>query len=294
MYGQQAERLDQVHRVAGARLADDGERDVTLGAQLGHRLEQVRQSLERDVGRRGREQAAGPALDVVERLEQIGVDADGDEAHAVDLDAHVGVDVVDRVLRHDDDARHLRGDLALHLDERVPATDRPALVPVLGVAHLELAVLGDRVVERDDRGDLLLDLQDPVAEALVVVDEVELPATRAQFAGGARAERERLGERAGDELAVLEQVGAGLDLPESGEAAGEVLVERVEARQLGELHPLVEDRVGLPAEHFDRVAEIAQRLGQVARVDALAADVGLAPVGEVGDLERGIRIESGR
>ena len=63
--GQQAERLDQVHRVAGARLADDGERDVPLGAQLGHRLEQVRQALEGDVGRGGGDQPAGLALDVL-------------------------------------------------------------------------------------------------------------------------------------------------------------------------------------------------------------------------------------
>ena len=45
---------------------------------------------------------------------------------------------------------------------------------VLAWLHLELAVLGDRVVQRDDRRDHLLDLHDPVAEALVVVDEVEL------------------------------------------------------------------------------------------------------------------------
>ena len=43
--------------------------------------------------------------------------------------------------------------------------------------------------------------------------------------------------------------------------------------------------VRLAAEHLDVVAEVDQRLGQVAGVDALAADVGLAPVGEVGDAE---------
>jgi hypothetical protein len=42
------------------------------------------------------------------------------------------------------------------------------------------------------------------------------------------------------------------------------------------------------------VAEVAQRLGEVSRIDALAADVGLAAVGQVRDLEGGIRIESGR
>ena len=69
--------------------------DVALGAQLGHRLEQVRQALEGDVGRRGGDQPAGLARDVGQRLEQLGVDADGHEAHAVEADAHVGVDVVD-------------------------------------------------------------------------------------------------------------------------------------------------------------------------------------------------------
>ncbi len=53
----------------------------------------------------------------------------------------------------------------------------------LRVAHLEFAVLGDRVVQRDDRGDLLLDLQDAVAEALVVVDEVELAGRGASARG---------------------------------------------------------------------------------------------------------------
>ena len=80
----EAVRVDQVHRVAGPRLADDREGDVALGAQLRHRLEQVRQPLERDVGRGGGDQAARPAGDVVERLEQVGVDADGHEPHAVD------------------------------------------------------------------------------------------------------------------------------------------------------------------------------------------------------------------
>ena len=56
-------------------------------------------------------------------------------------------------------------------------------------------------------------------------------------------------------------------------------------------HAVVEHRVGLAAEHLDVVAEVDQLLGEVAGVDALAADVGLAPVGEVGDAERGSRRE---
>ena len=228
--------------------------------------------------------------DLRPRAEQLRVDADGHEAHAVVADAHVGVDVADRVLADDDDPRHPRGDAALHLDERVPAPDRPPLAPVRGVVHLQLAVLGDRVVQRDDGRDVLLELEDPVAEALVVVDEVELADARLQRPQGAVAERQRLGERAGRELGQLEEVLAGLDLPVGGEAAGVVVVEHVEARQLGQRHPLVEHRVRLAAEHLDVVAEVDERLGEVPRVHALAADVGLAAVGEVGDPQRRVGV----
>ena len=56
-----------------------------------------------------------------------------------------------------------------------------------------------------------------------------------------------------------------------------------------QLHPLVEHGVGLAAEHVDVVAQVDERLGEVPRVDALAADVGLAPVREVGDAQRIVR-----
>ena len=65
----------------------------------------------------------------------------------------------------------------------------------------------------------------------------------------------------------------------------EVVVVDVEAGELDQRDPLVEDRVRLAAEHLDVVAEVDQRLGEVAGVDALSADVGLPPVGEVGDPE---------
>ena len=61
-----------------------------------------------------------------QRPEHVGVDPDGHEPHAVEPDAHVGVDVVDAVLADDDDARHAAGDPGLHLDEPVPAKP-PAL-----------------------------------------------------------------------------------------------------------------------------------------------------------------------
>ena len=163
-----------------------GERDVALGAQLGHGLEQVGRPFRATSADAVVIRRPGHAGDLGQRPEQLRVDADGHEAHAVVGDAHVGVDVVDRVLADDDDARHPRRDPALHLDERVPAADRPALAPVRRVVHLQLAVLRDRVVQRDDGRDALLELEDPVAEALVVVDEVELAARAACSARRAR------------------------------------------------------------------------------------------------------------
>ena len=52
--------------------------------------------------------------------------------------------------------------------------------------------------------------------------------------------------------------------------------------------PFVENRVRLPTEDLDRVAEIDQRFGQMARVHALTTDVRFTAVGEVGDRERGV------
>ena len=62
--GRAGRAVDEVHALARLRLADDRERDVALGAQLGHRLEQVGEALEGDVGRRRRDQAARDARDV--------------------------------------------------------------------------------------------------------------------------------------------------------------------------------------------------------------------------------------
>ncbi len=155
------------------------------------------------------------------------------------------------------------------------------------------AIDRDRVVQRLEHRQEAVDRQEAVAQALVVVDEVELELATVEVAPGPQAEGERLAERAGRELGDLDEVLPVLDLPIGGEAAGVGVVEDVEARQLDEGHPGVEDRVRLAAEHLDVVAEVDQRLRQVAGVDALATDVGLAPVGEVGDAQRVVTTGAG-
>ena len=239
-----------------------------------------------------RDQAACPARHAGQRSEELGIDADRHEAHPVERHAHVGVDVLDRVLADHHDPRQLRRDLALHLDEGVPAPDGDPLVEVGCRSHLERAVARDRVVERDDQRDLLLELGDAVAEALVVVDQIELAEPLREMGAGAGTERERLGELPGGEHGRLEQVVTGREFPERREPAGVVIVEQVEARQSGERNAVVEYRVRLSAEHLDPVAQIDQRLGEVPGVDALPADVGFATVGQVGDRQRGVVIET--
>jgi hypothetical protein len=154
------------------------------------------------------------------------------------------------------------------------------------VLHLEAPVDGDGMVDRGEHREApSLDGEQPVAEALVVVDDVEVVPTVAQVLGGPDAERERLGEGAGAERGDLDPVAEVLSSHTPGQAHGEVVVVDVEARQLDQRDPRVELGVGLAAEHLDPVAEVGQRLAEVADVHALAAHVGLAPVGEQGDAQ---------
>ena len=284
----QAELVEQAGRRAAFLLAaDDDQRDLALGAQLGQGLEQVAQALHGDVGAGGGDEPAGDALDAGQGTEEVLVDADGHDVQPVLGDLVVGRDVVERVLRHGDDPRHARGDPGLHLGEGVPAGLRHALPLGLGVLHLEAAVDGDRVVDRGQhRQAHALHGQQAVAEALVVLHQVEVVDPAPQVLGGPHAEGQRLGEGADREGGDLDPVAERLELPEARHPHREVVVVDVEAGQLEERHPLVEDRVRLAAQDLDVVAEIDQRLGEVAGVDALAADVGLAPVGQVGDAQR--------
>ena len=74
------------------------------------------------------------------------------------------------------------------------------------------------------------------------------------------------------------------DGPGRAERVG--LAVEVQARQPGERHAVVQLGVGLAAEHLDAVPELGQLAGQRPDVDALAAAVRLAPVGQQCDAQR--------
>ena len=116
----------------------------------------------------------------------------------------------------------------------------------------------------------------------------------AQVVPGPQREGERLGEGAARERGDLGPVHPGLQLPDGRHPHREVVVVDVEAGQLVERNPLVDDRVGLARQDLDVVAQVDQRLAQMAGVDALPTHVGLAPIGQIGDAQRVVRAGSRR
>lgn len=163
----------------------------------------------------------------------------------------------------------------------------------VGGVQVELPVDGDGVVDRgDERGAEVG--EEPVAERLVVVDDVELAAAGGEMAPGAQAEGERFREAAGPhggDLGGVDPV-AVLAALRGAERVG--LTVEVQARQLGERDALVEHRIGLGAYHLDAVPEAGELAGEVAYVDALAATEGVALVGEECDAQRTVVGGAGR
>ena len=199
-------------------------------------------------------------------------------------------DVVEAVLRHRDDAAQALGDPSLHLGEGVPPRLCVSLVAGFGVFHLDAAVHRDRVVDRaQDREAGALDAEQPVAEALVVLYQVELGDPGLQVIPGSQREGERFGERAHAERSDLSGVHPRLELPETRHPHGEVVVVDVEARQLHERDAFVEDRVRLTRQHLDVVTEVGEGFGEVTGVDALPPDMRFSAIGQVGDAERVVR-----
>ena len=90
-----------------------------------------------------------------------------------------------------------------------------------GVLHLEPAVDGDRVVDgAEDRDAELRSMSEQaVAEALVVVDEVEVAPALAEVVPGPQREGQRLGEGAGREGGDLDEVRPVLQLPDARASA---------------------------------------------------------------------------
>jgi hypothetical protein len=133
----------------------------------------------------------------------------------------------------------------------------------------------------------------PVGQHLVVVDQVEVAGAGAQRTQGPEAERERLGERAGLHHAELQDVDPVPVLRQFRGAERVVVGVQIQAGHLAEHRARFQLRVGLAGEHLDVVPERGQFTGQVTQVDALAAAVRLAAVGQQRDAQRPARAAPG-
>ncbi len=230
------------------------------------------------------------------RPEDLRVDADRHDVEPVGRDVHLGDDVALARLRHGDESRDPARDLHLHVEEPVPPPERESSVRARGVREVEVAVDGDRVVQRAEHRPAVFvhHREQPAAEALVVVHDVEVGTTVPQEPAGAEAERVRLREPGAAHDPELAEVDRRLDLP--GPRRPERVRRRVQVEP-GDLHELVgvhEFGVGLAREDGDVVAQVGQLAGEVPGVDALATAVRVPPVDEPGDAKRGVVGRHGR
>ena len=123
------------------------------------------------------------------------VDADRHDRHAFERDTELVRDVAPRRLGHRHDPRDLACDPGLHPDEPVPAPERQTPLPPVGVRQVQLPVDGDGMVDRrQHRPAVVHHAEDARAEALVVVDEIEIPEAAGEQAARPQAEGQRLGK----------------------------------------------------------------------------------------------------
>ena len=219
--------------------------------------------------------------------EVLGVHAHRHDRHALVRHAHVAGDVAPRRLGDGDDPRHLAGDAALHAQEPEPAAQRDLAEGPLGprvLGQLQAAVDGDRVVQGlHDRPAVVEQAEDAVAEALVVVDDVEVLAAGVEDLADPAAERAGLGEAGRAHDGELEDVDRRAELAQVGDVEGVVGPVEVEAGDLHQRHVGGEVGVGLAAEDLDVMAHGRQLAAQMVRVDTLATRMRVAAVDEQGN-----------
>lgn len=150
--------------------------------------------------------------------------------------------------------------------------------------HFKCTVTRDGVVQCDDCWNQFFERQDAVTKALVVVYEVELAGALREVAFDACTKCGWFTKGPGQEQPEFIEVFAGLEFPDCREAEWVVVVNEVEARQLGELDALIQNGIGLTTKDFDAVAEIDKGFSEVPGINALATDMGFAAVSEVSDL----------
>src|SRR3954469_18844722 len=271
---------------AGRGPADDDHVDVAFGGELGDRAQQRGDALEGGVRTGHRDDAAGDPL--AARVEEGVVDTEWQDVHVFGQRAEVTDDVVLGRAGDGQDRPDARGDARLHPDEAVPAPLAEPLLQALGRLQLDAPVDADRVVDaRHQRQAEARDAEVAVAEHLVVVHDVVGVTAPAQLTQDAEAEGQRLGEAARAHVGELQHVDPVAVLAESRRPERVLVGVQVKARDLAQRDLVaVELGVGLAGEDVDVVPEVDQLTRQMPEIDALAAAVRFAPIGEQCDAQR--------
>ena len=140
------------------------------------------------------------------------------------------------------------------------------------------------MVQRDNCGNQFFERQDAISEALIVMYKIKLTGALSELALDTSTECRGFAKCTGQEKTKFVEIFASLEFPDGGEAEGIVVVDEVEAWQLGEFDAVVHDRIRLTAEDFDAMAKVNKCFSEVTGIDALTTDMGFTAVGEVSDL----------
>ena len=154
-----------------------------------------------------------PIFCVGELLEELGkdfgVDAVVNDVNSVGIDGKCAADILPGTFTDGHYVFQASGNLTLHSQEVMPATDQQLMFPVFGVGQRDLAIPGDRVMNGGQKGQLLLDARGTPAQALIVVNQIVTVAILAQVCGHPAAISIRFRESAGGHRQPFEGVGPG-------------------------------------------------------------------------------------
>jgi hypothetical protein len=124
------------------------------------------------------------------------------------------------------------------------------------VLEREVAVHSNRVV--DGRHAHVGEVEQPITETLVVVDDIVVGVVLGEVLHDPLAERVRLGESTGEHARPLEELGRLADVLPIERAEPVLLVDDVLAREFDEAHIRREVGVGSPGNHVHRVAAVGE------------------------------------
>ena len=110
--------------------------------------------------------------------------------------------------------------------------------------------------------------------------DVDVSSAIQKVAAGTKAEGERFWKSGAAHVGELQDVDPVAKLVRARHPERVFGPIKVEARQAGEAHTGIDIGIGLPADHLDVVSQRHQLPGKMAHVDALAARVGIAAVGQ--------------